>query len=148
VLRALPSPIFAPNFADSNVNWGTVWGTTREQFDSNFFIAPSASRVTQNLLNDFAGDPETVKIRSQSAPKRVPAVPRNLLRFDCGPNHLCHQSIEVQRIPERIAKNKSSGGIPGTISMPVEEEFQLRDHRNGSFALLPFWLADLIPPAR
>jgi hypothetical protein len=43
--------------------------------------------VTQNLLDDFVGDAETVKIRSQSAPKRVPAVPLNLLRFDCGPNH-------------------------------------------------------------
>jgi hypothetical protein len=102
--------------------------------------------VTQNLLDDFVGDTETVKIRSQSAPKRVPAVPWNLLRFDCGPNHFCHQSIEVQRIPQRIAENKSSYGIPGTSSMPVEKEFQLRDHRNGSFALLPFRLADLVPP--
>jgi integrase/recombinase XerD len=31
-----------PDSAPWHVNWGTVWGTTREQFDSNFLIASSA----------------------------------------------------------------------------------------------------------
>jgi hypothetical protein len=48
-------------------------------------------RVTKNLLDDFVGNAEPMKIRSQSAPKRVPAVPRNLLRFECGPNHFTRQ---------------------------------------------------------
>jgi hypothetical protein len=94
-LRAPSFPVFAPNFDDSNCNWGTV----REQFDSSLFIASSASRVTQNLLDDFVGNAEPMKIRSQSASKRVQAVPRNLLRFECGPNHFTRQQIEIQRVP-------------------------------------------------
>ncbi len=67
--------------------------------------------MSQNLLNDFVGNAEPVKIRSQPAPKRVPAVPRNLLRFESGLNHFSHQCVEVQRVPPEISKNKSLGRI-------------------------------------
>jgi len=68
-------------------------------------------RMSQNLLNDFVGNAQPVKIRSQPAPKRVSVVPRNLLRFESGLNHFSHQRVEVQRVPPEISKNKSLGRI-------------------------------------
>ncbi|MGB6961577.1 MAG: hypothetical protein WA748_07780 [Candidatus Acidiferrum sp.] len=102
--------------------------------------------MTQNLLDDFVGNAEPMKIRGQSAPKRVPAVPRNLLRFECGPNHFTRQQIEIQRVAPEISKNKSLRKISRRSPVPIEKKFQLRDHRNGSFALLPFRLAYLVAP--
>ena len=67
--------------------------------------------MTQNLLNDFVGNAEPVKIRSQSAPKRVPAVPRNLLRFESGLNYFRHERIEIQRVPPEISEDISLRGI-------------------------------------
>jgi len=67
--------------------------------------------MSQNLLNDFVGNAQPVKIRSQPAPKRVSVVPRNLLRFESGLNHFSHQRVEVQRVPPEISKNKSLGRI-------------------------------------
>ena len=103
--------------------------------------------MTQNLLDDFVGDAETVKIRSQPAPERVPAVPRNLLRFDCGPNHFTRQQIEISTDSPRDFENKSLRKIPRRSPVPIEKSFQLRDHRNGSFVLSPSLARrHLVPP--
>jgi hypothetical protein len=58
------------------------------------------------------GNAETVKIGCQPAPKRVPAVPRNLLRFECGPNRFTRKQVEIQRVSPEILKNKSCAGFP------------------------------------
>jgi hypothetical protein len=79
--------------------------------------------MSQNLLNDFVGNAEPVKIRSRPAPKRVPAVPRNLLRFESGLNHFSHQCVEVQRVAQRFRKI-NPGRIFRRSSVPVEKKFR------------------------
>src|SRR6516225_1022545 len=87
-----------------------------------------------------------MKIRCKPTPERVPAMPRNLLRFECGPNYFSNQSVKVQRFSKRVAKNKSASRISRTNPVPVEKKLQLSDHRNGSFALFPLGLSDLVSP--
>jgi hypothetical protein len=104
--------------------------------------------MTQNLLDDFVGDAETMKIRSQPAPKRVPAMPRNLLGFQRRPDHFSRQRIQIQGLPAGISKNISLRWMARMNSVPVEKKFQLCNHRDGSFALFSLRLAYVISPYR
>src|SRR3989442_9609828 len=54
-----------------------------------------------------------------------------LFRSECWPNYFADQNVKVQRFSKRVAENESISRISRTNPMPIKEEFQLRDHRNG-----------------
>ena len=93
-------------------------------------------RVPQDLLDDLVGDSQPVEVRGQPASKSMPPMPRQLCSFECGPDHVLRQGVQVQGLPLQALKNVPPMRIPRTRSVPFEKKPQLCNDRNGSFALL------------
>src|SRR5258708_1787710 len=66
----------------------------------------------------------------------MPPMPWQLCSFECGPDHVLRQGVQVQGLPLQALKNVPPMRIARARSVPFEKKPQLCNDRNGPFALL------------
>jgi predicted helicase len=98
-------------------------------------------RVPQDSLYGLVGNSETVKIRRQSAPKSMPAMPPDSGFGDRRYDHVCRQRVQIDGLALWARKHQPVRRTAGQRSVPIQALSELRDDWYAELASsLAYWL--------